>query len=753
MEHHNTQKAFLADRKQKKVCHVTNTCAKTIFKKDSELNNDRCLNVKGKFGPFQFYFNPLTTCLSAVIIWAFVVWCIYNPIESYNEISKWKIWITHKWTWLYIGTRDVWALFIIVIYFSKYSSLKLGKDNEKPEFSDASYFTMLFSAGIGVGLFYFGVAEPVYHYAPGRDRNRYWGRYNDNQRAQDAINLSFFHWGIHGWIVYVLIGLLLGVLSHRRGLPMTMRSCFYPLLGDKVFGLFGDFVDTMSIICTMLGVCTSLGLGVIQLNSGLSRLHESIEESVSNQIIIIWCVTIVTTASVISGVKFGIKWLSEICFMVGTVLLLVVFFSDDTWFLLNLFVQSCGYYVQNFIEVGFHTDAFEMKGDAPDGKQAPGWMDAWTLFYWGWWVSWSPFVGMFFAKISRGRTIKEFITYTLTVPIFYTFLWLTVFGGAGLAMERKAEVLNISCEMYNTSLFPTYGPKYIKETFGVHRLSCRLSTDMWFDVIEQYGEIGSALHVLSIVGLILYFITSSDSGSLVIDCLSANGNPDPPILQRVFWSFTEGATATALLKAGGKNALIALQTASVCAGLPYTFILNFACVSLWRILKIEAGDLDEEAGKWHVGLFDCFTTKLRFKNTLLTTIAPWYLLAETATKVEAKKKAYFAAYSIFYAFLFYGWITLMVCETIVDGISYAGWVILVIFFGYACRVRGSVREKYKLQGNIVEDFFSLCLLYPCAILQIHEQVDYELETNLFTGLQQCNTQKQISVNQNAQSDV
>ena len=294
-------------------------------------------------------------------------------------------------------------------------------------------------------------------------------------------------------------------------------------------------------------------------------------------------------------------------------------------------------------------------------------------------------------------------------------------------------------------MFPTYGSQKIKQLFGTHRLSCRLSTDMWFDVIEQYGEIGSALSVLSIVGLVLYFVTSSDSGSLVIDCLSANGNPDPPILQRIFWSFTEGATATALLKAGGKDALVALQTASVCAGLPYTFILNFACVSLWRILKIEAGDLDEEAGKWKVGLFDCLATKSRLKRSLFAVVAPWYLLADTAAKVEGKRKAYFTAQSILYAVLFYGWIILMACEKKVEGISYVGWVALITFFGYACRVRGTVREKYKLQGNILEDFFSFCLLYPCAVFQLHEQVKYE-EKNFLLNISQQNSSREDCVN-------
>ncbi|XP_057312794.1 probable glycine betaine transporter [Hydractinia symbiolongicarpus] len=708
------------DGKARKASLMESQCEKLVIE-DSIVNDftDRCLHVKGNIGPFKYYFNPLTTVASAIIIWAFVVWCIVLPTESYNEIKTWKIWITEKWTWLYIGTQDVWALFIIVLYFSKYSHLKLGGDNEKPEFSDGSYFTMLFAAGIGIGLFFFGVAEPVYHMEPGQYGNRYWGRYSDNQRAQDAMNLTFFHWGLHGWVVYVLIGLLLGFLSYRKGLPMTMRTCFYPLLGEKVFGRIGDMVDTLSIICTMFGVCTSLGLGVIQLNSGLHRVNSNIAETVTVQIIIIWAITAVATVSVISGLKVGIRRLSEVCFGVGCLIMLIVFFADDTWFLLNLFVQSSGYYLQWLVQIGFHTDAFAMKGDAPDGKQNSTWMDAWTIFYWGWWISWSPFVGMFIAKISRGRTIKEFIMYTLTIPIVYTFFWLTVFGGAGISMERKAQNLNITCEMYK----PTgIGATAIWDKYNLHKLSCRASTEMWFDVVEQYGDIGSLLSILSLIGLVLYFVTSSDSGSLVIDCLSANGSPDPPLLQRIFWALTEGATATALLKAGGTEALQALQTVAVAAGLPLTIILNFACVALWRAVRVEFGEIKEDDGKWKISLFDSFSSFRRIQKTLFSVIAPWYLVSKSTSTLSKTETKSFVQNSIVLATLFYGWLVLLCLEATVAGISYVGWSLLLAFFACASSIRSAVREKYDLQGNMAEDFFAFCLMYPCATVQLHEEV-------------------------------
>lgn len=253
------------------------------------------------------------------------------------------------------------------------------------------------------------------------------------------MNITIFHWGIHGWVAYTLLGVILGFLAHNKGMPMTMRSCFHPLLGDKIYGTFGDLIDILSVVCTMFGVCTSLGLGVIQLNRGFNIMNSSITIGRVSQVIIIWCITALATASVVSGIKLGIRRLSELCFAIGMFLWFVVFFHDDTWFFLNLIVQSIGYYLHGIVKLGFHTDAFAQLGDAPDEKHAPTWMNDWTIFYWGWWIAWSPFVGIFIAKISKGRTIKEVILYTLTVPTMYVVLWFSVFGGAGLKIIQHSQ--------------------------------------------------------------------------------------------------------------------------------------------------------------------------------------------------------------------------------------------------------------------------------------------------------------------------
>jgi len=534
------------------------------------------------------------------------------------------------------------------------------------------------------------------------------------------MNVTLFDWGIHGWIVYVIVGLLLSFLCYRKDLPMTMRSCFHPLLGETIYGWMGDFIDILSVLCSMFGVCTSLGLGAIQMNVGFQRLNRDIAVSTTNQIITIWGVTACATLSVVSGLKLGIRRLSELCFCIGMLLMLVVLFYDDMWYLLNLYVQSVGYYLQYVVQLGFHTDAFAQVNSAPDKLEAADWMNDWTIFYWGWWIAWCPLVGMFIAKISRGRTIREFINATMIATIFYTFLWLTIFGGAGLRMETNAAVANITCSSALGGKNATSGFK------GLFLLSCRSKNDMWFDVMDQYGDLGEFLSMLSLIGVILYFVTSSDSGSLVIDCLSANGDPDPPVLQRVFWALTEGATATALLYVGGTDALKALQAVSIAAGLPYTILLCFMCVALWRAVQMEVADLDPNGPQFSVPLFaplsspSCRST-FRF---LLVIVAPWYVIGLAAyRKNTGSSSRGLACHMVLMGVPFYAWIGMMVAELVpVNGISYVGWAVLFLFFGVATAIRAGIRERYGVHGNMVEDFFVVMLVYPFAAFQMDQHV-------------------------------
>ena len=525
--------------------------------------------------------------------------------------------------------------------------------------------------------------------------------------------------------MYVVVGLLLAFVGYRKGLPMTIRSCFYPIIGEKIYGWMGDAVDIFSVVCTMFGVCTSLGVGVMQINNGFKRLNPNIEFSVTNQIIIIWSVTACATASVVSGLKVGIRRLSEICFTLGMFIMLIGFFYDNPWHSMNVYVQSVGYYMQWIVQLGFHTDAFAQLGNAPDGKQAERWMNDWTIFYWGWWIAWSPFVGMFIAKISKGRTIRQFIHGTMTAPILYAFLWFCIFGSQGLKMERDAALANITCDS------KLGGRGSMAPYQGLYRLSCRGKNDMWFDVVQQYGDLGTFLTVISLISIILYFVTSSDSGSLVIDCLSANGDPEPPVTQRIFWALTEGATATALLNAGGEEGLVALQSMSIASGVPYTILLCFMCVALWRAVKMEGGDLDPHGPKFTTSLLDVVSSPTRESvcKVLLAVIAPWYSMGNAAYKINGKKEKRWV-YMLILAVLFYLWIILMAVEPAVDAISYVGWTILIGFFSYATSIRYSIRERYNIYGNSVEDFFSVMILYPFAAYQMDHHMEHAYELDL-----------------------
>ena len=627
-----------------------------------------------------------------------------------------------------------------------------------------------------------------------------------------SLNYCMVFSGIHGWIVYSLVGLLLGLMAYRENLPMTMKSCFYPLIGDRIFGWIGDLIDVVSIITSLFGVCTSLGLGARQLNAGLNMINSNIPaDDTMIQVICIWCITAVATASTVSGINMGIRRLSEICLIVGMFIMTVSFFMDETFYLLNLFVQSIGYYFQYIIQLGWHTDAFEQLLPSFGGKENRGryipehfkrpdgpenWMDAWTMFYWGWWISWCPFVGMFIAKISRGRTIRSFINGTITIPAVYSFMWLVLFGGIGIRQERAAAEMGLCCTdkhnwfiqlndttilqsaapanifqsleetkidvnnskwmcaggecgtcaskvitMYNNTTYSDFVDDYKKlgSDFGstsgdrqLVRLSCHSIEQMWFDVMRSYLGVGKFLAIISLFAIVLYFVTSSDSGSLVIDCLSANGDPDPPRIQRVFWAITEGATATALLVAGGKDSLTALQTVSVVSALPYTVVICLLCTAIWRAVKVACGDLDPNGPSFACGLFDPLAAepfkKIRLSNVLglfkelviNIFIAP-ITVAKVSARVygktgDARRKWWPYAIPSVIAFLLF--ILLHLLELAVPGCWAIAWFFYLCFTFHVTAVRIKTREIYGIIGNASEDFFSAMTLYPNVALQL-----------------------------------
>lgn len=444
--------------------------------------------------------------------------------------------------WVFVLSVNVFLIFVLYLAFSKFGSIRLGGKNAEPEFKTLSWFSMLFSAGMGIGLLFYSVAEPVMHFGnpPTADPNSV-------AAAKEAMNFTFLHWGFHAWGIYALVGLALAFFTYSRGLPLTFRSVFYPFLGDKIYGPIGDVIDIFAVLATLFGLATSLGLGVQQVAAGLEQVF-GISSGITTQVLLIAGITGVATISVVLGVDKGVKVLSEWNIRIAVVLLLLVVVLGPTLFIFESYLENLGNYFSGVVENSLWNESFT-------GGE---WQNSWTLFYWGWWIAWSPFVGTFIARVSKGRTVKEFILGVLVVPSLLTFFWITAFGTSALDM-----ILN-----------------------GNETIATAVDNDVataLFIFFEDF-PFTIALNVIGIILIIGFFVTSSDSGSLVIDSLTSGGKIEAPVGQRIFWAITEGTVAAVLLIGGG---LGALQTASIATGLPFAIILLIMCYSLYRGLKEE----------------------------------------------------------------------------------------------------------------------------------------------------------------------
>ena len=401
---------------------------------------------------------------------------------------------------------------------------------------------MMFSAGMGIGLVFWSIAEPIKHYKdPPIAGSQMFAP------IDQAVAITYFHWGLHAWAIYMVVGLSLAYFSFRKAMPLTIRSCFYPLLGRKIYGRWGHCIDTFAVVGTMFGVAASLGLGAMQVNSGLNFLGDCPETKMT-QIILIALITACATTSVVLGLEKGISRLSHFNIWLSVILVSFVFFLGPTSFILQTFGQGLKDYLSNIVYFSYWSE----------WVATPDWQATWTIFYWGWWIAWAPFVGMFIARISKGRTIREFILGGLFAPVLVTFIWLSVFGGTALYLEtiEGTPISAAVSENVSTALFKTLA---------------HLPLD----------KVTAALSTLVIV---TFFVTSSDSGSLVIDILTAGGDQDPPKNQRVFWAVTEGVIASVLVLAGG---LKALQTAAIASGFPFALIMIGMCFALFKELKRE----------------------------------------------------------------------------------------------------------------------------------------------------------------------
>ena len=463
--------------------------------------------------------------------------------ESAVVFARLQNWLVVNVGWYYILVVAIFFAFIVYLALSRFANIKLGPDDSKPDYSYQSWIAMLFSAGVGIGLLFFGVAEPVTHFAQPPS-----GEALTVGAAKNAMLFTYFHWGFQAWATYIIVGLSLAYFAFRQGLPLTIRSSLYPLIGEKIYGPIGSAVDVFAVLGTMFGVATSLGIGVTQVNAGLNYLF-GVAISPEVQVLLIAAITVMATLSVITGLNGGIRRLSELNMVLAIFLLLFVLLSGPTAALLGAFVQNVGNYLGNFVPLTFNVYAYEPNE----------WIGDWTLFYWGWWISWSPFVGMFIARISRGRTIREFILGVLFVPAGFTFLWLSVFGNSALFLE-------------------------LSETGG--EITSAVLSDMptALYVFLEHLPFATVICLLATLLIVTFFVTSSDSGSLVIDIITSGGNENPPVWQRIFWAISEGVVASVLLLAGG---LGALQTAAISSALPFSIVMIFICVGLYRALQVE----------------------------------------------------------------------------------------------------------------------------------------------------------------------
>ncbi len=513
-------------------------------KRDTPRDSEAHLKSSKRY----FDVDSLVFWPAAILIVAFIAITLIIGEPMDRIFSSIQSSITDFGGWFFVLSVNIFLFFVLFIAFSKYGKIRLGGEKAKPEFSMGAWFAMLFSAGMGIGILFWSVGEPINHFInpPNADPRTV-------EAARESMQITFLHWGLHAWGIYALVGMSLAFFTFNKKLPLTISSVFYPLLGEKVHGPWGKVINVLAVVATLFGLATSLGLGVQQVSAGLAHLFNT-QDTVKVQIILISAITLAATGSVVAGLSGGVKRLSQLNMILGAIFLVFMVVVGPTLFVLDSFIQNVGGYVQNFFGLSSWTETY-LQSD---------WQGDWTVFYWAWWVSWSPFVGMFIARISRGRTLKEFVLGVLIVPSLLTFFWLSTFGGSAIFLELNslADIATAVTDNIATSLY------VLLENFPLSAIT-------------------------STVGVVLvtsFFVTSSDSGSLVVDSLTAGGKLDAPVPQRIFWALTEGGVAAVLLVGGG---LGALQTAAISTGLPFALLLIVLMFSLLKGLKKEHSGIME----------------------------------------------------------------------------------------------------------------------------------------------------------------
>ncbi|MEM9155093.1 MAG: BCCT family transporter [Cyanobacteria bacterium J06642_2] len=508
-------------------------------------------NIRG----YGFDFHPEVFLVSAGLISLFVIVTLVFREPAENAFGAIQSFIAEAMGWFFILSVSLFLVVAVLLAFSKFGKIRLGGQDAKPDFPTFAWIAMLISAGMGIGLMFWSVAEPIFHF---QDPPAVIGTIEplSQDAAQQALGITFFHWGLHAWGIYAIVGLSLAFFTYNWGLPLTIRSVFYPILGDRIYGWAGNAIDILAVASTLFGLATSLGFGVQQVNAGFNFLV-GLPVNTPIQVGLILIITGFATASVVSGLDAGVRRLSELNMILAAVFMSFVLLVGPTLFILGSFVQVVGYYAASLPTLSFWTETFE----------GTAWQNSWTVFYWGWWISWSPFVGIFIARVSKGRTVREFVLGVLLLPSMLTFLWMSVFGGTAMSMELgdlTGVIGDAVSENVATALF----------------------------VMLQQLPLSAITSFVGIVLVVVFFVTSSDSGSLVVDSLTSGGKLESPVPQRVFWAVTEGVIAAVLLLGGG---LQALQTASIATGLPFAMVLLVMCYSLYCGLRQELSEIEARA--------------------------------------------------------------------------------------------------------------------------------------------------------------
>ena len=478
---------------------------------------------------FGFDLHAPVFPITAVLVLLFVIGTLMFPAQSKEVLDGLKWEIIGTFDWFFLLSANIFVIVSLALIFMPVGKIRLGGMDAKPEFSTLSWFSMLFAAGMGIGLMFWGVAEPVAYYT-GWYETPFNVAANSPAAAELAMGGTMFHWGLHPWAIYAIVALSLAFFAYNKGMPLTIRSAFFPLLKDKVWGWPGHVIDILAVVATIFGLATSLGFGAQQAASGMNYLFET-GSGINVQMAIIVGVTALALISVLRGLDGGVKILSNINMALAGILLFFVIFAGPTMAILETLWVTSSTYVANIVPLS-----------NPFGREDEAWMQGWTVFYWAWWISWSPFVGMFIARVSKGRTVREFITAVLLIPTLITIVWMSGFGGAALEQIQQ----------------------------GTGALAEEGLTDVSLAMFQMFANLPLTA-ILSFVGIVLvivFFVTSSDSGSLVVDSITAGGKTDAPTVQRVFWVVMESAIAAALIFGGGDDALGAIQAVAISAGLP-----------------------------------------------------------------------------------------------------------------------------------------------------------------------------------------